>query len=913
MLNETIMHSGMCGDIVVQQVSSDRIAINVVGDSPFIQEAGLLVKGISVGNNVFLVWSGKTASVFQVDTQRKNSALLGSFRCNAKSMRISNSQYISDDVIFAVDGDLVTVLNFAGVQRFSLSFSESEGLPDMIDLNSKYLVIMTTKGYIKVFDVGKPTKPVAIGSPGRFNDPYAASSELSLGIRAISANCKGNMLAVLTDRVEGALKIRHPDSRLHVFDQARGTSHTYDFAEQSRFPTRVSWDTVDDRLCVCDAQLLRTAAAAAAELAPSEAKEAGDKASASAADDYRVKMSDSTAEHVIAIFFVTSEYGVRLQDSFPRQAPYGNLLGIAVPRIYFGSLPPTDESADVKQSFKVHSKLMRDFVGLRGIDDAVKAALLEVSFNLSLGKLDEAYRAVKVIDSPAIWENMANKCVKTKRIDVAEVCLGNMGNARGAAALRKARLAPDSSAELQAGILALQLGQLDDAAKLFVEAKRFDYLNKMYQAAGQWEKAIRVASTSDRLHMKTTHFQYAKHLESVGAPDDAIEHFELSDTHRIEVPRMLYSQGRMEALEDYVNSSKDILLFKWWAAYLESQERFDLARKYYARASDFLSLVRLACFQGDFQTAADIVHESGDAAASYHFARQLEAKGELRESINYYAASGCYNHAIRLAKAYGLDAELMRFATKSTQSLMLDCGAYFESKGDIDNAVQLYHKGGDLPRALDLCFKAGAGRPGGGGASAAVLDMLNVIAKDLGADSSPQTLARCAEFLMQSNEYGRAVDLYIMAKRYRQAVDMCAGMKVPLTEEMAEKLTPPAEEMDANERKDILKELAGLLKKQGSFTLASKKYTLAGDRIRAMKCLLRAGDTKAVIQFATISRSAEIYKLAGNYLQQMNWRESVDIMKAIITFYTKAQAFEQLAGFYDSCAQVRLAARFYRV
>ena len=38
----------------------------------------------------------------------------------------------------------------------------------------------------------------------------------------------------------------------------------------------------------------------------------------------------------------------------------------------------------------------------------------------------------------------------------------------------------------------------------------------------------------------------------------------------------------------------------------------------------------------------------------------------------------------------------------------------------------------------------------------------------------------------------------------------------------------------------------------------------------------------------------------------MNWRESADIMKAIILFYTKAKAFEQLAGFYDSCAQVEI-------
>ena len=46
-----------------------------------------------------------------------------------------------------------------------------------------------------------------------------------------------------------------------------------------------------------------------------------------------------------------------------------------------------------------------------------------------------------------------------------------------------------------------------------------------------------------------------------------------------------------------------------------------------------------------------------------------------------------------------------------------------------------------------------------------------------------------------------------------------------------------------------------------------------GDRVRAIKCLVRSGDTKAVIQFASISRNQEIYTLAANYLQQMNWRE----------------------------------------
>ena len=40
-----------------------------------------------------------------------------------------------------------------------------------------------------------------------------------------------------------------------------------------------------------------------------------------------------------------------------------------------------------------------------------------------------------------------------------------------------------------------------------------------------------------------------------------------------------------------------------------------------------------------------------------------------------------------------------------------------------------------------------------------------------------------------------------------------------------------------------------------------RKYTQAGDRVRAIKCLVKSGDTKAVIQFATITRNNEIFKL----------------------------------------------------
>ena len=41
----------------------------------------------------------------------------------------------------------------------------------------------------------------------------------------------------------------------------------------------------------------------------------------------------------------------------------------------------------------------------------------------------------------------------------------------------------------------------------------------------------------------------------------------------------------------------------------------------------------------------------------------------------------------------------------------------------------------------------------------------------------------------------------------------------------------------------------------------------AGDKLRAMKSLLRSGDTEKIIFFAGVSRNRDIYILAANYLQ----------------------------------------------
>ncbi|XP_029619888.1 intraflagellar transport protein 140 homolog isoform X2 [Salmo trutta] len=98
--------------------------------------------------------------------------------------------------------------------------------------------------------------------------------------------------------------------------------------------------------------------------------------------------------------------------------------------------------------------------------------------------------------------------------DVARMCLGNMGNAMAVWALQDSETEPKLEARVV--VLALQLGMLEDAEKLYKSCGRFNLLNKFYQASGQWQQVVKTAETHDHIHLRTTYYSYAKYLEAIG-------------------------------------------------------------------------------------------------------------------------------------------------------------------------------------------------------------------------------------------------------------------------------------------------------------------------------------------------------------------------------------------------------------
>lgn len=74
-----------------------------------------------------------------------------------------------------------------------------------------------------------------------------------------------------------------------------------------------------------------------------------------------------------------------------------------------------------------------------------------------------------------------------------------------------------------------------------------------------------------------------------------------------------------------------------------------------------------------------------------------------------------------------------------------------------------------------------------------------------------------------------------------------------ITEELAEQLTPPkTDDPEASaKRTEQLRKIGKLCKRQGAYQLATKKYTQAGDRVKAMKMLLKSGDLEKIVFFAS--------------------------------------------------------------
>ena len=72
------------------------------------------------------------------------------------------------------------------------------------------------------------------------------------------------------------------------------------------------------------------------------------------------------------------------------------------------------------------------------------------------------------------------------------------------------------------------------------------------------------------------------------------------------------------------------------------------------------------------------------------------------------------------------------------------------------------------------------------------------------------------------------------ALQHHEALQLCLEQNMTITEEMAEKMTVPKDSKDLSEesRRQLLEQIANCCMRQGSYHLATKKYTQAGNKLK---------------------------------------------------------------------------------
>lgn len=151
--------------------------------------------------------------------------------------------------------------------------------------------------------------------------------------------------------------------------------------------------------------------------------------------------------------FVTPDHGIVIHDVRSVKDENCRLLGVQSPYIII-----LNSEITLENESKVVRLTMRDFEEFDICDSATKKAILDFSFYLSMANMDEAFKAIKTIQSETVWKSLARMCVKTKQLDMAILCLGHMKHARGARALREAMQNDNLNLDAKVGILAVELG-----------------------------------------------------------------------------------------------------------------------------------------------------------------------------------------------------------------------------------------------------------------------------------------------------------------------------------------------------------------------------------------------------------------------------------------------------------------------
>ncbi|ETM43841.1 hypothetical protein L914_10843 [Phytophthora nicotianae] len=404
--------------------------------------------------------------------------------------------------------------------------------------------------------------------------------------------------------------------------------------------------------------------------------------------------------------------------------------------------------------------------------------------NLSLLRLDEAWRLASRIDQRDYWLALAGRAMHTLDIPAARRAYRSLGDSGMVLGLD--RLADIEEKNLLAGYVCMLFGDYNEARRLFLNSSDPLAALHMQRHLLQWEQALKLADSLARDLVPELSAAYATQLEFRGEFDAALRMYEhavnaiesISIDESIKAPepeaalklkmqslagvaRCTFRLGDLRRGVKLVTEIGDAAVFKECAAILESMKQIAEAAALYEQGGQIEKAAQLFVHMKNLARAAPLMARVKASKVHAQFARAKEAAGEFASAAEAYERAGEMDNVVRLQLEH-LDGAERAFEivreTKSSEGA-LSAARYCAEAGRYPNAIEFLLLANKEDEAFAL-----AQQHGEVDCFAATLGQENMSAKRASQVAehyerlSPE---RAAEFYQAAGNYHKALKLLL--------------------------------------------------------------------------------------------------------------------------------------------------------